>query len=200
MRRAWLCAPMILLCVLLTACGQGEAGGRAAEKLALEIRTEYLAMTGCTAELNMTADYGERVYDYGMKLVWVKETGTLLTLVSPEDVAGVAIHIKAGQTVLEYDGARIETGPLSPGGLSPIDAVPMLLTYIREGFIAACTMERTDERDLLRMDCRDPEADGGTGTEVSLWFDAGNHGLVKGEISVDGFTVICCNVTSFQMA
>ena len=62
MRRRLLCVPMMTL-VLLTACG-GTAAGDPAEELALAVRGEYLAMERCAAEVEITADYGQRVYEF----------------------------------------------------------------------------------------------------------------------------------------
>ncbi|MBC5738217.1 hypothetical protein H8S62_14485 [Lawsonibacter sp. NSJ-52] len=191
---------MIILCLLLASCGQGgQGGGSKAEQLALEIRTEYIGMTACTASMDVTADYGERVYRYGMGLTWEKDAQTVLTLTSPEDVAGVTVRIEAGETALEFDGARIETGALSPDGLSPVDSVPALLDWVKEGFIAECAEETLGEVQTLRVCYRDPDAAAGTGTEASVWFDTATHGLVRGEVSVDGATVIQCAFTDFQM-
>ena len=61
------------------------------------------------------------------------------------------------------------------------------------------TIEEEDGT-LLRMDCGDPEGTPGTGSEVSLWFDASTHALSRGEISVDGFRAILCEFTDFAMS
>ena len=94
---------------------------------------------------------------------------------------------------------RVETGPLDDSGMSPVDAVPVLLDYAEGGFIAACGMETLEEQEVLRVDCREPEAAAGTGRECSLWFDPSTHALLRGELSQDGFTVIQCVFTEFQM-
>ena len=50
MRRLRMCVPMMLLVLLLSACGgAGEAKGSPAEELALVIRGEFLDMTALTA-------------------------------------------------------------------------------------------------------------------------------------------------------
>lgn len=188
----------ISVCLALAACG-GEAGESGAEQLALDIRGEYLEMAGCTAALEMTADYGQRVYTYGIDLSWQREGETVLAVTAPENVAGVTARILEGETALEYDGMRVETGPLDDSGMSPVDAVPVLLDYAEGGFIAACGMETLEEQEVLRVDCREPEAAAGTGRECSLWFDPSTHALLRGELSQDGFTVIQCVFTEFQM-
>lgn len=196
MRHRWMSVPMISLLLLLSACG-GQQGGDRAEQRALEIRAEYVAMQACGGSMEVTADYGQRVYEYGIDFTWEKEGETVLTITAPENIAGLTARLEKGETALEYDGARIETGPLAPDGMSPVDAIPALLTYAREGFLAECVLEESDGVEILHAVCREPEATPGSGREAGLWFDADTHTLLRGEISQDGYTVVQCVFTSF---
>ena len=196
--RKRLCALMMTLILLLTACG-GGGGNEAEEKLA-EIRGRYLEMTACSGHADMTADYGQRVYSFGVDFSWQREGETLLTLTAPELVAGVTAHIAAGETALEYDGTMLETGPLDSAGLSPVDVVPALLAYAREGFAAECAMEEAEGTpQKLHVICRDPETEPGLGIEAGLWFDWSTGALLRGEISDSGVTVLQCDIAGFTM-
>ena len=75
--RTEMCVLMMILGLSLSACGGAEGGNRA-EQLALDIRGEYLEMGGCTASLELTADYGQRVYTYGIGLNYAREGETML--------------------------------------------------------------------------------------------------------------------------
>ena len=194
MRRHLLCVPMMTL-VLLTACG-GTAAGDPAEELALEIRGEYLAMERCAAEVEVTADYGQRVYEFLLSAA-VDGEETILTLREPEVAAGITARINDEGGVLEYDGLALETGSLDGEGLSPVTALPALLTAARSEYMAECTLERIGESELLRVRCADPEDPPGIGRETTLWFDPETHVLTQGEISVDGYRVIQCRLTGF---
>lgn len=196
---------LLILLIFLAACSGGGSGGNsgnsgnAAEELALEIRAEYLEMAACTASMDITADYGQRVYQYGVDLSYTREGETVLTVTAPENIAGVTARLEQNQTALEYDGVRIETGSLTTDGLSPIDAVPALLTAAREGFLAECVLEDMEDAETLHVSCRDPEATPGQGVETQLWFDAATHALIRGEITQDGFTVIQCVFSDFAI-
>lgn len=193
------CALMMTL-VLLTGCsGRGQGNGRSAEELALSIRTEYLAMTACNAAVDITADYGQRVYEYSMDISWKKDGETRLTITAPQNIAGITARIRDGNTCLEYDGASLETGALSGVGLSPIEVVPATLNYILSGYIGTCDFETVDDRELLWFCCRDPEADPGVGTEASFWFDPETHVLTRAEILSDGYCVVRCVFREFSM-
>lgn len=196
MRRR-LCALMMIL-PLLAGCSRGEQGsGTSAEELALTIRTEYLAMKACNTTVDITADYGQRVYEYTMSVSWQKDGETVLTVEKPENIAGITARIQSGSVMLEYDGASLETGMLSADGLSPMEAIPAVLEYILSGYIAACDFEVVGEEEQLWFCCRDPENSPGTGTEAAFWFDTESHALNRAEVMSDGYTVIQCIFTDF---
>lgn len=194
--RKRICALMMTL-PLLAGCSGGEQVGNSADELALSIRTEYLAMTACAATVDMTADYGQRVYEYTLTVSWQKGGETLLTVVAPENIAGITARIQDGSALLEYDGASLETGLLSAEGLSPMEAVPAILDYIFSGYIAECDFETVGESRQLWFCCRDSECSPGTGTEAAFWFDAESHALTRAEMLSDGYTVIQCIFTDF---
>jgi hypothetical protein len=182
---------------LLAACG-GQTGGSEAEELALTIRGEYLAAQTCSGSGVVTADYGQRVYRYEMDFS-ADEGETVLTLTGPETVAGLTARLESQEdSILEYDGAVLETGPLDADGLTPVAAIPALLTALREGYLDSCTLEDEDGGQVLRLLVRDPEADAGSGVETTLWLDGGTHALLRGEISRDGFCVIQCEFSNFS--
>ena len=191
MRRR-ICALMMTL-VLLTGCSRGgQEANRSAEELALSIRAEYLAMTACAVSVDITADYGQRVYEYSMNISWCKGGETQLTITAPENIAGITARIQDGNSYLEYDGASLETGVLSGTGLSPIEVVPAAMNYILSGYIGECDFETVGEKELLWFCCRDPESEPGVGTEAEFWFDPESHALTQAEILSDGYCVIRC--------
>lgn len=193
MRRG-MCALMIS-CLLLSGCG-GKTN--TADDLALNIRTEYMAMTGFHAVADIVADYGERVYEYTLDAVWQKDGETVLTVIKPEMIAGITARIKNGSSVLQYEGASLETGELSPDGFSPVEAIPALVSYITSGYMAECGFEEVGEgRQQLRILCRDPENLSGTGAETEFWIDVESHALLRAEFLYDGYTVIQCVFTEF---
>ncbi len=185
-----------MMILLLCACGGGPAAVDESEALALSIREELLGKTSCLCQADVTADYGQRVYQYKLEAAASAEETTVV-LSEPETVAGITARLKNGESVLEFDGLSVETGALNADGLTPLSAVPALLEAARSGYIRACAFE--EEKALLRVDCGDPEGTPGTGTEIALWFDAASHALKRGEVSVDGYRVILCEFTAFTL-
>ena len=192
-KRALMC--LIFLVATMSACG-GE-GQKSADDTFLRLRRQYLEMTECSGHMDITADYGQRVYTYGVDFSWQKEGETLLTLTAPENVAGTTAHISVGETALEYDGVMMETGPLDSRGLSPIDVLPAFFNYMREGYGAECVLEGEESPRQLHIVFRDPEKEPGQGIECELWLQEETGALLRGEMSEDGITVIQCEVSGF---
>ena len=191
----------MLICVLMIALVLSACGGAREDdpqRQALALRTDYLAAEGCTAKLTVQADYGQRVYTYGVD-VTVTGGESVLCVTAPLELAGLTARVIDGQSQLEYDGATLETGPLDADGLTPLGAVPMLLECARSGFMDSCAMEQVGEYDTLCVRYRDPERPAGQGRELALWFDCVSHGLVRGEVTVDGYRVIFCEFETFTL-
>lgn len=198
MRRI-VCALMMTL-ILLTGCSRREQSSiKSAEELALNIRTEYLAMTVCAGSVDITADYGQRVYEYSMDIRWHKDGETKLTVTAPENIAGITARIQDGNSYLEYSGASLETGVLSGTGLSPIEVVPAVLEYICSGYISASDFETEGDQTLLWFLCADPDCQPGAGIEAAFWFDPDSHALKQAEILSDGYCVVRCVFREFVM-
>ena len=188
---------MIIALLLLTSCS-GAGRQREAEDLALTIRGEYLALENLSAEVEITADYGERVYEFTLTAV-VQDGEMVLTLTEPEWVAGVTARLTEETGQLEYEDLIVETGPLDGEDLSPVSALPELFEAARGGYMAECALEEWEEGALLRVRCADPDQPPGEGRETILWFHPETHALVKGEISADGVRVIQCTCREFTM-
>ena len=186
---------MILLLALLCACG----GGNADNELVLSLREDVQNMDAWSGEMELTADYGQRVYAYSVAFTGDREEGTTLTIMAPEEAAGITAVAKEGQTWLDYDGVRLETGPLDPQGLSPMDALPALLTELETGTVAEVGTETDGDLSLLRLTLRDPEVTPGTGRETVFWFDKAQKTLLRAELRNDGATVVSCVFSSFTM-
>ena len=183
---------LLLLCPL-TACG----GEEDPEQQALAMRTRYLSMTTCGGTASVTADYGQRVYEYTLEISWQREEGLTVLVKEPELLSGVIARVSTEGSQLEYDGAILETGPLDGEGLTPISAVPTLLADLQERYLAECAVTELDGVPALLLTCRDPEGTAGSGSETMIWLDQTTGNLLQGELYQDGYRVILCKFDSF---
>ncbi len=193
----------VLALCLLVGCGE-KSQVEQQRHLALEARGQYLSLERGSAVAEITADYGERIYDFSL-VVTLEGDVCKLTVTAPEEVAGISVsQVDTGEgTRLEWDGVMLETGNLSPQGLTPITAVPALITALKSGFVDSATLKSLPtvaSGSVLELFCRDPQNTPGTGTEYVLWLEPENYLLLGGEIYQDGHRVISCRLQDFLMS
>ena len=191
MRRGVLCVPMMMTALLLTGCGGGKLSET--EQMAYDLRDRYAEVTQYSTSVSLTADYGSTVFRCEMD-VTAEGGQTALTLTAPDSLSGMTVHLREGESQLEYEELMLDTGPLDENGLTPVNAVPILVETAGTGLVTATSM--TDDG-LLRVEYGEPDVEPGEGRSVSLWVEPDSGALVRGEISSDGTRVITCEFTDF---
>ena len=194
MRRIFSCVLMITL--LLTGCGR--SGDDSPENLAAQIRAEYLALSGWSSHVAISADYGEQVFDFAVNALWQRDGDTVIHVTEPDLIAGVTARIRDGEAILEYDGAGFSLGMLDLSGLTPVSAIPALMDCIMTGYMARCSWQGEGEARELVILCRDPNAAPQEGTEYTLIFDPITHAPKRAEVSVGGVLRLTARFTDFS--
>ena len=194
MRRLTACFLMMIL--LLSGCkGISES---TPEMAALALRDTYQNLAGWSSTVDITAEVGNKVFDFTLDASWQKEGETVLVITAPELLAGITARIADGETVLEYDGVGLSLGLLDGNGMTAVSAVPWLMEQIGKGYMAKCAWAG-ENKELLRITFRDPEAEANKGTEFCVTFDRETLALNRAEISVDGASVLTAAFRSFTM-
>ena len=175
------------LILLLTACA-----GRAdtPEARLYELRRSFSDMDALRAHAVVTADYGERVYNYTVDLAGNEQAGTM-TVTEPESIAGTVLQWSDGTTQLSVEGVSLETGPLTET-LSPNHAVPTLLSILREGEVVSCGWEE----EFLSAQLSHPTDQGLT---ALCWFDRETGSLRRCELAENGQTVLTMEFSDFAL-
>ncbi len=184
--------PLMISLLLLAGCG-GGGGATSDEALALSIQKDFAAMTSCSCQVALRADYEARVFDYVLDVAY-DASGADLTIVEPAIAQGVTAHIQSGQTQLVYDGFSLDAGPLTEDGLSPVEAVPAFYQAITQGYIAA--VDAAGE--TLTVTYRDGESAPGVGLETVVNFEGKTRAPLWGELYRDGARIVTVQVKDFQ--
>lgn len=124
MKKIWKGAVAAGLCMTLAACG-GEETSPVQE--ALSFRTDLLAVDQCSFTAQVTADYGERAYTFGLDCVYEPRNDRAeLTVTEPESIAGITAAMEGTDGTVAFDGTALELGTLASGKTAPM-ALPQLL-------------------------------------------------------------------------
>ena len=187
---------VLMMTLLLSGCKGG--GENAPETAALALRDTYKDLAGWTSAVAITAEGGDKVFDFTLDASWQKEGETVLTITAPELLAGITARIADGEAVLEYDGAGLSLDLLDGKGLTAVSAVPWVMEQIGSGYMAKCVWAG-ENRELLQITFRDPEAEANKGTEYRIAFDRETLALNGAEVSVDGASVLTVVFRDFTM-
>ena len=192
----------ILSCVLmmiLPLCACTAAKQENPRQLAAAVRSEYLAMTSWRTRADISALYGDVVFEFSVEAQGEQGGESSVTVTAPESVAGITARIRKGEALLEYDGLGLSLGELDDSGLTPVSALPALLKCLKEGYIADCAWSEAADGRVLLLQCRDPRSDGGAGTGFDLYLDPVSHVPLRAEVSRDGVLVLAIKFDEFTM-
>ena len=168
----------------LAACQKGLSP----EDAAGAIQEEFRAAGEVKFSAGIRADYGDRLFDCGVSCS-SDDQGGVITVAEPELIAGVTVRFSGDGAALSYDGAEVFTGEILPEGLSPVDAVPLMLRLWREGLVTEAVFEKWGGEEclaaLFHVDDR---------VEARTWFTRDTGLPLRCEIYLDGYTVIGCDL------
>lgn len=106
--------------ILLTGC---SAEHDAMQKT-LDFRQDLLSAGGCSYIADVTADYGEYLYEFTLQCTYRDGYGEL-TVLKPDLISGIRGRCSGDAATVSFDGAILEYGDLSEGNLAPL-SVPWL--------------------------------------------------------------------------
>jgi hypothetical protein len=179
--RKWII--LLAAIMLLASCSAATEND---EDFAHEIRGEFLGASRLVIGAGITADYGDRVYDFTIRYSGSSDAGEI-TLLAPEAVAGITAEVALENLILIYDGARLDTGALTRGGLSPAGALPMLISQWQGGSIESVGRETLGGTDTVTITTAICDS-----VSQKTWFDAATRLPVRAEISDGGKMVVAC--------
>ncbi len=188
MRKALLFAPMLML--LLTACGGGEE-----KDLGAELQQQYAQLSAATMEADITCHYGDEVREYTMLCAYTPDSSTV-TVLAPEDLAGISATVSGGELTLSYDDISLDAGTYSAAAVSPVAALPRLMEAAGRGFVTEHSRETVGERQCLRLCC---DLEGQEDTVYATWFDEETLLPIHSEILDDGVLVFAVEWKQFTV-
>ena len=182
MKRTAVFALMIALS-LLTACG-GGAEREAFEKFSGKLAAaESLSFTA-----NVTAQYDDRSCEFTLDYAQSSEQGAAVTVKAPDMIAGITARIAPGSSELEYDGRILDTGDLTPSGLTPVSSLPKLAETLKSGHVD--TVWKEGDATVAQLT---PE----NGLTVTVWLDE-NMTPYHAELQNSGKVVVFCDIINFK--
>lgn len=126
--------PLMICLILLSGCGNS------AELKLAEFSDSVANAEEISFVAEISAQYDEKTVNIALDCSKNADE-TVIEIVKPEIIAGIKAKILADTATLEYDGAVLDLGSLTDGGLSPVSAIPILLKAMSEGYVEAVWTE-----------------------------------------------------------
>lgn len=182
---------MMALCLLLCGCGGGTG-----EETAADLRDRYHDMAGCAMEAAVSCDQAGLAWEAELRCTYLPGGESTVEVLAPETIAGVKAVLTDTDWRLEYEGAGLNAGALSEEEISPASCLPRLMNALRDGWLLEENQETWNEVPCLRV------AVDQTGTQngrivSTVWLRQDGGTPLRGEVAVDGETILTADFTSF---
>ena len=182
---------MTALCIVLL--GSCSAAGVSLSDTVHEIRQWYSQSSRISGTTAITANYGEKVYDYRIAFDLSSDGGTL-EILEPEEISGVTAVVGRDGVTLSFDGAEVYSGEILPDGVSPVSAVPVMAGIWRTGLIIESVRESRNGTDCASVTFR-------VSDDVSFrtWFELETHLPLYAELIYNGYSAVTCSFDNVRV-
>lgn len=176
-----------LVMVMFTGCfGNNEALQRA-----MELRADLLCH-GCSFRVELTADYADAIYTFGMDCQGDSSGNLGFLVTAPETISGIQGKIASDTGMLTFRDTALEFPLMADGQISPVSGPYLLLKTLRGGYVRSVGQEN----ELLRVTIDDSYEE--DALQLDIWLDESNL-PVRAEILYDGRRFLTMTVTDFQI-
>jgi len=183
---------MMALLLLLAACGGGGSG----ETETADLRDRYHDMTGCAMEAVVSCDQEGLAWEAELRCDYVPGGESTVEVLSPETIAGVKAVLSEPEWRLEYEGDSLNAGTLSDEEVSPAACLPRLMSALRDGWLLEENEEEWSGVPCLRLTVDQTGVKDGK-LITTVWLRRAEGTPLRGEIAVDGETILTADFTSF---
>ena len=177
----------LVLFVLLSGCAFQDNVDKA-----IVLRQQILNSNGCAFDAEITADYSDKLYTFGMKCTSDTSGNVDFIITSPETIAGIEGNINAENGQLRFDDQILVFDLLTEELITPISAPWLLMKTLRSGYIDAGGMDG----DLYRVQIDDSYEE--DPLRLDIWLNAENLPSWA-DVFHDGRRVVSIKLENFQL-
>ena len=173
--------------LLLCGCAARDAEGRAEA-----IQRKYAAMDGYAARVEVDVARQDETAHYALDASRSGDTARV-TVVWPEELAGVGAVMEGDELSLSYDGVVLDAGGVD-ASVTAVNASDIVIHAVAQGWITEQNDERWEDVDALRLRIETERE--GRALYVAVWFNEQDMPLYA-EIERDGRILANLEFTDF---
>ena len=177
----------ILIVLFLSGCA---GNGREMDRV-ISLRRQILESDGCAFLGNITADYGDKIYNFTLDCRMDNNGKVHFKVVEPNEIKDISGSISSEGGKLTFDDKALFFNLLADGQISPV-ALPWIFTKtLRSGYIKGCAA--TDSG--LYIQINDSYAE--DALHMDIWTD--QHEIpVRAELLWQGRRILSMGVENFR--
>lgn len=141
--------------------------------------------------VNISADYGEQLYTFGMKCKSADHGALVFEIMSPESISGITGTMDDNTSNITFDGHILAFEPLTDKQIAPISAPWILINSLKSGYIQGYSGKAQPQ--VILDDSYEDES-----LQLQVWLNDENK-PVYAEIYWDERRVITMEITEFQV-
>ena len=183
--------PMILLLALsLAGCGKSE------RDTAEGLRSRFVETSGCTMEAAVSCDQYGTLWRGVFRCSYVPDGESIVEALEPESIAGVCAVLDGEKQSLRFAGKNLNAGAVSAEAISPAACLPRMMDALRGGWLLEENQEEWNGVPCWRL-ALDQSGEQVEKVEFVFWLRQEDGTPMRGEISVEGETVLTAEFTTF---
>lgn len=153
---------LLILALILVGCSRNDD----CMTRGIALREKLLQSAGYSFDAEITADYGDKTYEFSMHCT-VDQSGKLTFRVSePESISGISGVISGVGGQLTFDDTVLAFDLLADGEVSPVSAPWILIKTLRGGYLSSCGIEE----ECLRLTIDDSYEE--DALQLDIWLDS----------------------------
>lgn len=176
---------------LLLLCGCSSRQDVEPLQSAIDFRAELLNAASCSFSAQVTADYGDRVYEFSMDCVCTGDT-TEITVTQPDTISGITAQIANDTGAITFDGMSLDFGTLAEGNIVPLAVPAVAADSWKNAYIASAGKED----DACRVHYERGYEDGQL--LVDTWFSAEKNVPIYAEVCYNDSCILQMKLSDFQ--
>lgn len=122
----------VILCMILVLSGCKSTDASLNRALALRNR---IADSSCSFHTTVTADYGEKIYEFSMDCQADSVGNLTFSVTEPDTIAGITGKISAAGGAITFDDKVLAFETIADGQVTPVTAPWLFLNTLRSGYI-----------------------------------------------------------------
>ena len=186
MKRA---AVLIFIVAMLSGCSSALPE----QDRGMALRDALLSGQGCSFDAEITADYGDKLYEFFMACQGDVQGNLAFTVTAPETIAGITGTVSDVGGKLTFDDTALQFELMTDDQLSPVSAPWIFLRTLRSGYLTSAGMDGEQLR-LTINDSYEEDA-----LQLDIWLD-GDDVPVRAEILYDGRRILSLSVKNFKIS